>query len=419
MIYVYHLLWTVLYAFLFPIAMSTKNKRLRERLALDLPKRIEGGGTVWIHALSVGEVTAAVSIVDSLHQHFPKDNIAVSVATRTGMETAVRQLSGKVESIFTMPVDCWWCFYRVARLIRPSMFILVETDLWPGLMGYLKERGVRTLWVNGKLSPSTFGVYRMAPFFSRVLFNQLDVCLVQAVVDRDRLFALGVGPAQVEVVGNVKFDREWVSMGEKERRYWLSLLRLGNENLIWVAGSTHEGEEGIILRVFQSLRSRHPSLRLVIAPRKVERADAVLKMVQEAGLRGELRTGISGLDASWDVVVLDTLGELSRVYGIAALSFVGGSLIPDGGHNLLEPASFGCPVLFGPYTYDFSAVAESLGKTGGGWQVEDEEGLRTAVERLLAYPSLRQRMGRAAGHFVTENQGAVKRTMAWVAGLRS
>lgn len=357
---------------------------------------------------------AALPIVEGLLERYPQEDIAFSVTTKTGIETARAHLSGKVGCLFTLPVDCLWSFRRVVQVIDPTLFMLIETDLWPGLLGYLKQRGVKLLLVNGKTSPATLRFYRAFPFFSRMLLGCLDLSLMQSALERSQLLPLGVKAERIEALGNIKFDRSWVTMTGSERRYWMNQLGLEHKDRIWVAGSTHEGEERMILSVFDRLRRHYPSLRLVIAPRNVKRSREILAMVCQMGLSGRLRSDAATADVSSEVVILDTLGELDRVYGIAAVSFVGGTLIPDGGHNLLEPASFGCPVLFGPYTYDFAAMAESLEAAGGGRRVKDQDGLQETVDGLLASSPRREEMGCRARDFVVQNQGVLNKTLGHI-----
>ncbi|MBW2194564.1 MAG: 3-deoxy-D-manno-octulosonic acid transferase [Deltaproteobacteria bacterium] len=417
MIFLYHFLWTLLSLLILPIGLCAGNRRFRERLGFDLPEPRFCEGTIWIHALSVGEVISAIPLVETLRERYPEKGVVFSVTTTKGIKIAQAELAEKVHAIFTMPVDFWWSFRRMARYIRPSIFIFIETDMWPGLVDHLKRKGVKVILANGKISPSTFRLYRAFPVFPRLLFKPIDFCLMQSGLDSARLLKAGVEPEKVQTVGNIKFDRHWVSMSKKEHSYWLNLLGLGDRNLIWVAGSTHEGEENIVLQVFKRLRYRYPSLRLVIAPRKIERAGEVLREVKDIGLKVTLRTQMPVPGGPCDIVILDTLGELDRVYGIATISFVGGSLIPDGGHNLLEPASFGCPVLFGPYMHDFATMAESLEKAGAGWRVEDEEGLLEAVKQLLESSQRREKMGMLAKDFITRNQGVLERIMAYIETL--
>jgi 3-deoxy-D-manno-octulosonic-acid transferase len=219
---------------------------------------------------------------------------------------------------------------------------------------------------------------------------------------------------KVRTVGNIKFDRDWIPMSEEERLNWLSLLGLESENLIWVAGSTHAGEEETLLEVFKRLRTSFAVLRLIIAPRIIEQSDGILRRAQSMGLKTTLKTELPKNRRPYDVLVLNSLGELGRIYGLSKVSFVGGSLVPIGGHNLLEPASFGCPVLFGNHTHNFDRMSESLVEAGGGWRVHDGKELYEAMKMLLGDAGMCVRMGRLAREFVEKNRGALDRVVTHI-----
>ncbi|MBW2206157.1 MAG: hypothetical protein JRG79_04545 [Deltaproteobacteria bacterium] len=212
-------------------------------------------------------------------------------------------------------------------------------------------------------------------------------------------------------MGNIKFDRDWAPMDKEERKDWMQALYLVPEDPIWVAGSTHGGEEEIILDVFEKLCPLFPGLRLILAPRRVERATGVHRLCTQRGFKSALRNGLTNDSGPWDVLVLDTMGELGRIYGIGALSFVGGSLVPIGGHNLLEPASFGRPVLFGPYTHNFVLMSQLLIDAGGGKRVKSGDDLFEHVKGLLSSSGDSENMGRRAKAFVDLNRGALERVM--------
>jgi 3-deoxy-D-manno-octulosonic-acid transferase len=237
---------------------------------------------------------------------------------------------------------------------------------------------------------------------------------MQSDLDRERLLRIGVEAKKIFTVGNIKFDRHWEPMGREERGKLLGLLGLEPEEVIWVAGSTHRGEDEALLEVLRRLRSAYRELRLILAPRRLEESQGILKLARKMGLEAVLRTEFPNNRQPYDVLILDTLGELSRIYGLGTLSFVGGSLVPMGGHNLLEPASFGCPVLFGPYMHNFVAMSEALIEAGGGWQVQDGKGLYEAMKTLLEDPARLAFMGRSAKAFVDKNQGALKRVMSHI-----
>jgi 3-deoxy-D-manno-octulosonic-acid transferase len=415
-LFIYNIIWTCLLVLSFPIFLFIRRRRILERLGISLPAHPPKTESIWIHALSVGEVLSAVPLAKAVGLRYPEKDIVFTVTTDQGKQIAVKELQGKVGALLTMPLDFWWSTRRVVNFIRPSLLVIVETDIWPGLIGYLKKRGTKTLLVNGRISPRTLRSYRRFPSFARGVLNSMDSCLMQSDLDRDRLVQIGVEEEKVKTVGNIKFDRHWEPMGEEEYGYWLNTLNLGSENDIWVAGSTHPGEENIILDVFGRLRRFFPSLRLIIAPRRVERAQDINRLVMDKGFKSLLKTQIPVKGEPYDVLILDTIGELERIYGVAKISFVGGSLTPIGGHNLLEPASFGRPVLFGPHTDNFALMSQLLLEANGGSRVRDGEDLFETVKQLLADPEKSNKMGRQARKFVETSRGALERVMENIKG---
>jgi 3-deoxy-D-manno-octulosonic-acid transferase len=404
---------------LIPLAVFLRRERVADRLALRLPNASFRPGSIWIHALSVGEVVSAVPLVKALLESSPDNRLVFTVTTSNGMEVAQQSLPRRVGTLLTMPVDIWWSVRRIADYLRPAVFVLVETDIWPGLNNLLGKRGIRRILVNGRVSPRTFRAYSRFPWLARILFNRLDLCLMQTDQDRDRLLRVGIPRDKVVTAGNMKFDREWTPMAPGEKRQWLHRLNLSTDNLIWVAGSTHAGEEEILLEIFTRLRKNYRQLRLILAPRKIERAANICRLATDVGCKAVLRSGIEKQTNGYEVLVLDTLGELERIYGIARVSFVGGSLVQFGGHNLLEPASLGCPVLFGPHMHNFVLMSELIVEAQGGWRVEDGEDLFRAMDQLLAEDELCKSLGRKARTFVEGNQGALHRIVARIEGMKN
>ncbi len=382
---------------------------------MNLPSGSLGQGNLWIHALSVGEVISALPLVNALSREYPERDIVFTVTTVKGMAVAQKELEGKVKALIAMPFDSWFCVRRIVRYIRPSVFIIVETDIWPGLIGYLKRKGIKAVLINGRISPRTFKSYQRFSLFARRMFESLEACLMQSDLDRDRLIQSGVSsPRKVLTIGNIKFDREWKAMDEEERRHLLSTLGFDPGDTIWVAGSTHPGEEELLLNVHKRLRSSFPSLRFIIAPRKIEQSDEILSKAQQMGLNVSLKSELPNEGRHHDVLILNTIGELGRVYGLSKISFVGGSLVPFGGHNLLEPANFGCPVVFGDHTHNFVLMSESLEEAGGGRRVHDGEELYAVASKLLNDAEMHQRMGIHAKEFVENNKGALGRAVSYI-----
>lgn len=411
LLFAYHLAWTFFFLFLLPFLLLLRRHRLARRIAFKPPARRIEEGTIWIHALSMGEVLSAIPLVESIRRRFPKEKIVFTVTTRQGMEIARQELEGKVHLLLPLPLDFWWSMLRMIRHVRPKLFILVETDLWPGLLHHLARKGIPSVLVNGRVSPRTLKSYSRFPLFVRRVLGLFHACLMQSELDRLRLLATGIKQESVRTVGNIKFDRDHTPVSERERRDWLEAFGLSEDDPVWLAGSTHRGEEKTILHTFESLRLPYPKLRLIIAPRRTERVEEVQRLFQSHGLKAMRRTALKPKGPSYDALILDTVGELGRVYGIAWISFVGGSLVPEGGHNLLEPASFGCPVLFGPHMADFKVMAELIIEAGGGIQVRDQRELLRAVQDLLSHPEKRKAVGEKARRFVNGNRGALDRVM--------
>ena len=314
--------------------------------------------------------------------------------------------------LWTMPFDFIWCVRRVVRSLHPSLFVLVETDLWPGLLYYLRNRGVTSVLVNGRVSPRTLHGYKRTPWVTRWIFKPLGLCLMQTGLDASRLMQLDLGRVtRIRTAGNLKFDRSWAPMEDGERHSWQKDLGLDAGSEVWVAGSVHGGEEKVLVGAYHRLKISFPRLRLIIAPRRIEDAHGIRKYTTAHGWRVALKSELKGDGKQWDILVLDSLGELGRIYGLGALAFVGGSLVPVGGHNLLEPASFGCPVLFGPHTHNFQEMAEGLVDFGGGIRVSNETELCDSITMLLSDPERGVAMGRLAKGFVLKNQGALDRVM--------
>ena len=411
----YHLLWTLVGGPLLFGCRFYRNPRLMQRLGCLVPNQEVHPGGIWVHALSVGEVKSAIPLVRRLREDYPKKSLVLSSTTRQGLDLASKELGGEVDAIITMPLDFWWSYRRVISLIKPNLFLLVETDIWPGVLRHLRVSGAQSLLINGRISRRTHKSYKRAPRLAQRLFTDLKLCLMQTEQDRERLLSIGVPSHKVLTVGNIKFDRPFSPMDSKERGSWRRLFGLEENSVVLVAGSTHGEESYMILEIFLELQGRYPDLVLILAPRKTEQARELYDAAVAKGKPCIVRSQADGSVKGPGVVILDTVGELERIYGLGQLSFVGGSLIPFGGHNLLEPASFGIPVLYGPHTDNFTWMSEALENAGGGRRVRDKLGLREAIDRLLANDGLRIEMGRAASSFVKQNQGALDRVMDHVA----
>ena len=392
------------------LGMLLAKKRCRRGLTQRLgwlPTRLaedcRDGQTLWIHAVSMGEVNAVVPLVQELKTRDPRLRVVVSTVTETGKETVTRRLEGLAQHIY-FPLDYPLVVRKVLGVIRPRLILIVETELWPNFLRAAAARRIQCVLVNGRLSTDSFkGYLRLRPFFSRIV-KSLSLCLMQSDRDVHRIVALGADPTRVIRTGNLKFDQKPFGLSVHPIQ-----LGLQPHEELFVAGSTHPIEEEAVLDCYRRVLNMAPSLVLVVAPRHVERVEALEAMARARGFAVLRRTAVDRHPALRGprVVLLDTCGELAAIYSQAAVVFVGGSLVPIGGHSPLEPASCGKAVIFGPHMDHFAEVADMLVSQGGGIQIHDAEEMAVALEGLLKDRARLQRMGRAAEQIVRANQGTV------------
>ena len=362
----------------------------------------------WIHAVSVGETAAAVPLVEGIRQRWPEISIVLSTVTPTGARVVSDRLGGAVTHRY-FPVDLPRPVRRALAAVGPRFFIGLETELWPNFLRALARRGTPAMVANGRIFDRSYRRYRLVrPLLARVLAN-VSVFGMQSDEDARRLIALGASPERVVVTGNLKTDAQPSDPGADA--IWERLLGLSRGEQLWIAGSTHRGEEAVILDTFQRLSSRFPRLVLLLAPRHPERVGEVERLVRERGLHPVRRTTLPRGQHRGGVIILDTVGELGDLYRLAEVVFVGGSLVPTGGHNMLESALRRKPTLYGPHTTNFRDSAALLESAGGAVVVKDGDALESEMARLLESPELRRRMGEAAFAAVAARQGAVKRTL--------
>ncbi len=370
----------------------------------------EASGAIWLHALSVGEVGSALPLLEALGRAFPHRPLALSVATGQGLAVAQKALAGREDvRLFVRPLDLPWAIGRLLRHLQPRLFVLVEGDIWPGWQWALARRSVPGLLVNGRVSPRTFAGYRRLGRLLPPLFAGFVRVLVQSPLDKERLVSCGLDPGKVVVGGNLKFDSAPARLGEAQRRKLAAQLGLDGRRVL-VAGSTHPGEEEACLKAFAALLPEHSDLALLLAPREVGRGRAVARLAADQGLSAALVSQGRPSPGS-QIVILDVLGRLAAAYALGSAAFVGGSLVPVGGHNLLEPAAQGVPVIYGPHTHNFQQMARDLAAAGGGWQVADGPELTNAWGYLLADREKERAMGRAGLDFCRAHRGAVQRAV--------
>ena len=393
---------------------ATYHRDLAERLGYGIVSSTAvqaARGGLWFHAASVGEVQGIHPIIASLQGCWPELPVVLSVFTPAGKQIAQRLLPETVVT-FVLPLDLPWLMQRMMRCLRPRALIIQETELWPNLCRAAARQHIPVVLVNGRLSPRAFRRYQwIRPLMRRVLAD-VTLCLVQSDEGARRLQALGADTRRLQVTGNTNIDRALLAMAQPHHAQPLAALVQGRRLL--VAGSTHEGEESVLLSVYRRLYASYPDLLLVLAPRHLERVETVVRHVQaydcRAVRRSQCKDGQAVDLAGTTVIVLDTMGELATLYSLCTVAFVGGSLVPIGGHNVLEPAVFAKPLLFGPHMHHFPELAALLQQAGGALQVHGEEELYERLVYLLTHPEAGDAMGQATLKVLAANRGALERT---------
>jgi len=389
---------------------------LRQRLGyLPITFNIDGDESIWIHAVSVGEALTARALVADLRARYPRLKLYLSTTTIAGQQVARRGVQ-HVDGVFYFPFDWSFIVRRTLSIVKPRVFVMMETEIWPNLLRLCAERGIKTVMVNGRISSRSYPRYKLIrPFFRRVLADVDRFCM-QSDESARRVIDLGADPAKVTVTGSLKFDSLQIPTPVahgKPRERVLRYFRLPPNRVVLVFGSTVKGEESAVLKAFARVKLTVPSALAIIAPRQPERFVEVERMAREAGFATVRRSNLP-IDAEpkADVVVLDTLGELAQVYQLATAVFVGGSLVDHGGHNILEPAAFGKPIVFGPHMHNFAEIADTFVTKLAGIQLQSDHDLEDAMLSLVTDPVRRARLGAAARALVEANRGAKDKTLA-------
>lgn len=368
-----------------------------------------GERVIWVHAVSVGEVRTSVRLIEALMERFPGHRVLVTTMTPTGSEQVEQLLSDRVMHCYA-PYDLPGAVRRFLSRYRPEYAFIVETEFWPNIFHICHQNGIPLFLVNVRLSPKSFKGYSIAPRFTRRMLACVRMMAVQSDRDAERLMSLGVDPSLIRLTGNLKFDirlPEGIDVaGRRLRSLW------GGDRKVWIAASTHEGEEQAVLEAFMDIRHRHPTALLVLVPRHPERFSHVARLCRRAGLRVALRSEQDGeLPVGTDVLVGDTMGELLYLYAASDVAFIGGSLIPHGGQNLVEAMAVGIPAIFGPHMFNFEQSSTIALVHGAACQISGTDQLAPTVEAYLDDQSLRERAATAARKVFAENHGALEKTL--------
>jgi len=367
----------------------------------------------WVHALSVGEVVSAIPLVLGLKDRFRSVDIVLSVSTQTAYKIANERLTEHVKGIFFFPYDFVFSVKRIAKKVNPALVIIVETDIWPNFLFEMKRRNVPVILVNTRLSNRSFSGYRRLSFFMQPVFATFSKICTQTSEDAERFMHLGIPESKITITGNVKFEQKYEKLTQPEENHFKRLLNVAPSQMIFLAGSTHNGEESILLDAFSRMKKTFPDLLLIAAPRDPQRAGSVFHMCTSAGWSAALWKTLKQKESGMrlDIVVIDTVGLLTRLYAMADIAFVGGSLANCGGHNPLEPAAFSKPILFGPDMSDFQEISNMLLASGGAFQVYDADGIYKAGTTLLENRNKAKEIGKHAFDVLCANRGAVEKVL--------
>ena len=369
---------------------------------------IQGEPRIWVHAVSVGEVTAAAPIVSALRKAIPQACIVVSTSTETG-QTMARNIITDASAFMYYPLDFPCVVKKALERVNPQVFVLTETELWPNFIDACRKRGVKIVMVNGRISPRSYGRYYGTRFFWRRTLRYIDRMGMISETDATRIRNIGMASDRISVLGNAKYDGLAARVSDELAREISLKVNIRPGERVLVAGSTHEGEEAIILQTYGQLLSHYPDMKLIIVPRHVERGTTVLDLARRSGFPDSIAmTEIQAGRARQDerVIVIDVIGELFKIYSLATLVYCGGSLVPKGGQNILEAAAWGKVVFYGPSMEDFLDEKGILEDIGAGIPVKDDRELLLGITALLNDPEALRKKGEAAKCAIAANRGS-------------
>ena len=390
-------------------------RRIGERFALNLPVMQPGG--IWVHAVSVGESIAAAPMIRELLKRYPQLPITVTCMTPTGSERiqALFANEPRIQHCY-LPYDLPWAAARFLERVKPKLGVIMETELWPNHIHQCAKRGIPVALANARLSERSAKGYARFAGLTRPMLEEMSLIAVQTEAEAERFRLLGARPECVEVTGSIKFDLsidpQLLIKARELREQWQA-----QERPVWIAASTHEGEDEIVLAAHRQLLASYPNALLILVPRHPERFNSVFELCRREGFATVRRSSGESVEAQTQVLLGDTMGELLFLYALADSAFVGGSLVPNGGHNLLEPAALAKPVLSGPHLFNFLEIAAKLRDAAALEEVDDAQGLAVAVQRLFELPQDAQRMAQAGLKVMQLNQGALQRLLDGLARL--
>ncbi len=372
-----------------------------------------GKKRIWIHALSVGEVISSLPFIKVLKEQYKDLDIVFTASTKTGFDIA-KQLFFKEEIALTdqlgyFPFDLGYCVKKITRYIEPDAVVIVETDLWPNFLYEMKKSKIPVLLINARLSKRSLKGYLFFKGFSSMFFSSLTMIMAQTPLDKERFQRLGIDPGKISVTGNIKFDQPVADMDKNTIEKIRDCFGMKKQTQVFVAGSTHEGEENILCEVYKKVKKNFSDFLMILAPRDPKRCLKILSYFLSNDVKAVLMSEMDGSKDCPDVILVDKMGELFLLYAICNVAFIGGSMVSQGGHNPLEPAVFSKPILFGADMSDFFLISSWLMEHGGAKRVESEQDLKKELESLLANRLVQQQMGTKNFEVFSRNSGAVKR----------
>jgi 3-deoxy-D-manno-octulosonic-acid transferase len=371
---------------------------------------------IWVHAASVGEVFCSIPVIKRIKKIFPQCEIVITTMTRTGKKAAETSIP-EADRVLFFPMDHPLTVQRSIRSIRPSLFLLAETELWPNLLRQCGKKGIPIVLFNGRISEKSFRRYHFFKFFFKECLAYISLFLMQTEEDRNRIVEMGAAIDKTRVVGNLKFDQPFPFLPEEALAEMAKSLNLRGDETLLIAGSTHSGEEEILVSLLKDLIKIDPHLILILAPRHLERLEDVGGTLKKESISWARKTSLSihqnrygeGQKELPKVILLDTMGELMHLYSLGTLVFIGGSLVPVGGHNPIEPLFFKKCVLFGPHMFHFYEISHRLIEAGGAIQVGGKEDLAFHLKRLLSDERARKEVGEKGYQFLQRHRGATER----------
>lgn len=396
---------------LYRIFISGKSRKSwRQQMGIvQLPQEIMDKNRIWIHAVSVGESVASAAVVSELKSSLSDAAVVMSTTTQTGQEMAHKSVKDS-DGFFYYPFDLAPFVALSLSRVRPIVFASTDTEIWPNFLYIARRRGVKTAMINGTISDKTLNGAKKIPWFYKWATSNIDKFCMQSQADADKVISLGADPSRVMVTGNCKADQAVTPMSDEEKNELREQFKFSHEVRLFIAGSTNPGEDEPVLDAFIAAKKTCPELKLMIAPRQIERKDEICTLAQNKGLTCAYRSDPKSITSDTDVIVLDTFGELAKAYAIADVSFVGGSLIPRGCHSILQPISQGKPVFFGPYTFKAKDLVAQAKAHGVGFEIKDGTELGSALTKMLEDRSLLDEIKIRCEKMMAANLGASKRT---------